>query len=123
MVRSRTWPAPGEGGAYSSMRKSDALGSPTGREARTTRFACGDMLVSSVLDFVIAGGEAAEPATYQFASPLARPNRHVTRPAIQTRGAGMPGHLFLQAFREPSTPSRRATQKCAPGPRARRGGC
>jgi hypothetical protein len=29
------------------MRKSDALGSPTGRETRTKRFADGDTVVSS----------------------------------------------------------------------------
>src|ERR1700722_4273216 len=47
MVRSRTWPSPGAGGAQSSTRKSDALGSPTGRETRTTRLACCDMVISS----------------------------------------------------------------------------
>src|ERR1700761_9160009 len=46
MVRSRTWPSPGEGSAYSSIRKSDAFGSPTGRETRMTRFVW-DMVVSS----------------------------------------------------------------------------
>src|SRR5713101_7269156 len=46
MVRSRTWPSPGVGNVYSSTRKSDALGSPTGRETRTTRFADCDMVVS-----------------------------------------------------------------------------
>src|SRR6266545_4338426 len=50
MVRSRTWPPPGVGTAQSSIRKSDALGSPTGREARTMRFADWDMVVSS--DFI-----------------------------------------------------------------------
>src|SRR3979411_1644833 len=44
MVRSRTWPSPGVGAAYSSMRKSEAFGSPTGRETRTTRFADWDMV-------------------------------------------------------------------------------
>ena len=37
----------GVGIAHSSMRKSDAFGSPTGRETRTTRFADWDMGVSS----------------------------------------------------------------------------
>src|SRR4051794_36642452 len=39
MVRKRTSPWPGEGIAVSSMRKSDGLGSPTGRATRTTRLA------------------------------------------------------------------------------------
>src|SRR6476660_2032508 len=43
MVRSRTWPGPGVGGAYSSRRKSDDFGSPCGREARTMRLADCDM--------------------------------------------------------------------------------
>src|SRR5882672_705750 len=54
MVRSSTWPGPGAGGEYSSMRKSDGLGSPTGREARTTRFAGWDIVSSDFLLFVIA---------------------------------------------------------------------
>src|ERR1700758_1007988 len=49
MVRNRTWPSPGAGSAYCSTRKFDALGSPTGRETRTTRFACWDMVVSSII--------------------------------------------------------------------------
>ena len=36
-------PSPGVGIAQSSMRKSDGLGSPTGRETRTTRFGGWDM--------------------------------------------------------------------------------
>jgi hypothetical protein len=54
MVRSSTSPAPGVGIALSSMRKSEALGSPTGRETRTTRLADGDMVVSSDFFIVIA---------------------------------------------------------------------
>src|SRR5439155_15256606 len=37
MVRRRTSPAPGVGTGQSSRRKSEGLGSPTGREARTMR--------------------------------------------------------------------------------------
>src|SRR6266404_648602 len=40
------------------MRKSDALGSPTGREARTTRFADCDMVVSS--DFLFSSLRGAK---------------------------------------------------------------
>ena len=40
-------PRPAPVSRISSMRKSDALGSPTGRETRTTRFADWDMVVSS----------------------------------------------------------------------------
>src|SRR3954464_14925858 len=54
MVRSRTWPSAGTGTACSSMRKSDAFGSPTGRETRTTRFADCDTMVFSMFYFVIA---------------------------------------------------------------------
>src|SRR3954463_866943 len=44
MVRSRTSPAPGLGTSCSSIRKSNGLGSPTGRETSTTRLAdCGMM--------------------------------------------------------------------------------
>src|ERR1700722_12151252 len=57
MVRSRTWPSPGEGGAYSSTRKSDALGSPTGRETRTTRFAGWDTVVSSIFWFLVIASQ------------------------------------------------------------------
>src|SRR5947208_2868881 len=49
MVRSRTSPAPGVGTSASSIRKSDGFGSPTGREARTTRLADCDMVVPSSL--------------------------------------------------------------------------
>src|SRR5258708_38946920 len=48
MVRNSTSPALGAGAVYSSRRKSDVLGSPTGRETRTTRLAW-DMIVSSGL--------------------------------------------------------------------------
>src|SRR4051794_36280846 len=51
MVRSNTSPSPGVGGAYSSTRKSDALGSPTGRGTGTTRFAAWDILFSSIFFF------------------------------------------------------------------------
>src|SRR5450432_4445462 len=55
MVRSRTWPSPGAGAAYSSIRKSEAFGSPTGRETRMTRFADWDMVFPpGILLFVIA---------------------------------------------------------------------
>src|ERR1700754_4974171 len=53
MVRSRTCPSPGTGTASSSMRKSDAFGSPTGRETRTTRLADCDMVVSSDVYLII----------------------------------------------------------------------
>src|SRR5437588_12833858 len=46
MVRSSTSPAPGTGTSWVSIRKSDGFGSPTGREARTTRLAdCGMMIL------------------------------------------------------------------------------
>src|ERR1700760_3340933 len=55
MVRSKTCPSPGVGAAYSSMRKSDGFGSPTGRETRTTRLAdCGMMVFLRCFFFVIA---------------------------------------------------------------------
>src|ERR1700760_4475981 len=57
MVRNNTWPSPGVGSAYSSTRKSDALGSPTGRETRTTRLAW-DILVSS--DFIYSDDSIAQ---------------------------------------------------------------
>src|ERR1700732_3296991 len=61
MVRSRSCPSPGVDSAQSSTRKSDGLGSPTGRETRTTRFADCDMVVTSgFLLFVIARSEADE---------------------------------------------------------------
>src|SRR6185436_9409763 len=44
MVRSRTSPAPGVGTGHSSRRKSEGLGSPTGRAARTMRLPW-DMMV------------------------------------------------------------------------------
>jgi hypothetical protein len=46
----------------------------------------------------------------------------ITRPAIQTHGAGTPGHPFPRVYRGPSAPSRRAMRKCVAGSHARRGG-
>src|ERR1700691_1530246 len=77
MVRSKTWPSPGEGGAYSSIRKSDALGSPTGRETRTTRFACWDMVVSSVFCFLVVVNQRIQLFRFPpiFPSPRAAAGR------------------------------------------------
>jgi hypothetical protein len=63
MVRNSTWPSPGVGIGQSSIRKSDGLGSPTGRETRMTRLADWGMVVSSdFYAFVIPGRcEASNP--------------------------------------------------------------
>src|SRR4051812_37729258 len=66
MVRSRTWPSPGVGAEYSSRRKSDGLGSPTGREARTMRFADWDMAGSSELLLFVIARSPCDEAIHSF---------------------------------------------------------
>src|SRR6267154_388645 len=60
MVRNSTSPGPGTGAVYSSMRKSEALGSPTGREARTTRLADWDMMFPPGFSFFVIASEAKQ---------------------------------------------------------------
>ena len=71
-VRSKSWPSPGFGTATSSMRKSDSLGSPTGRDARTIRLAWAMMVSSGVCFFAWCCSERIIPGRCEASNPEAR---------------------------------------------------
>src|SRR5215469_14503862 len=92
IVRSNTCPLPGAGTGYSSMRKSDAFGSPTGRDARTIRlpWAMMSLLHDDFVDAIVARKIAVRKAVEETtcrprngacAKPLSR--RSVRRLAQQ----------------------------------------
>src|SRR5260221_6339401 len=84
MVRSRTWPSPGVGAEYSSTRKSDALGSPTGRDASTMRFADWDMVVPPVVVFCHSerSDDAVIPGRCKASNPESRDSGFASRPGM-----------------------------------------
>src|SRR4051812_47787432 len=93
MVRSRTSPAPGAGTSACSIRKSDGFGSPTGREARTTRFAdCGMMTSFFPCSRRAPGRQRLYPA--RIVRAFAR-DRHVVNVAFAQARAGDAHELRL----------------------------
>src|SRR5438067_10081440 len=86
MVRRRTSPAPGVGTGQSSRRKSEGLGSPTGRDARTMRLPW-DMMVPPF--FVIASVATCPPKLNERRRKQSTPPQAVKWIASLARNDGL----------------------------------